>query len=232
MSLPKKLQDTFSPKELQFMVENEPIKIFPRFTTRQRINKRSDDILDLYSNRWKMITMPDAALNNMVAMQSTTVTLWIALLLKQQNKCNIIAPEWLTCKALDRAIQFEQNNARRFSPLPWDWLILSEILFKKAPDDFHDPIHELRSRIQDLREIRQLKVAKGIKYMNESHLQLDNLSLLEINELRTFISGIMDKLKEIHLAAVGPEIEGDEEENDGKEIFNGTLRNDSSRQPL
>ncbi|KAK5782174.1 hypothetical protein RI543_000099 [Arxiozyma heterogenica] len=232
MSLPKKLQDTFSPKELQFMVENEPIKIFPRFTTRQRINKHSDDILDLYSNRWKMITMPDTALNNMVAMQSTTVTLWIALLLKQQNKCNIIAPEWLTCKALDRAIQFEQNNTRRFSPLPWDWLILSEILFKKAPDDFHDPIHELRSRIQDLREIRQLKVAKGIKYMNESHLQLDNLSILEINELRPFISGIMDKLKEIHLAAVGPEIEGDKEENDGEEIFNGTLRNDSSRQSL
>lgn len=229
MSLPKRLQDNFSPKELQFMVENEPIKIFPRFTTRQKINKRHDDILDPHSNRWKMITMSDTTLNNMVAMQSTTVTLWIALLLKQQNKCNIIAPEWLTCKSLDRAIQFEQNNSRRFSPLPWDWLILSEILFKKAPDDFHDPIHELRSRIQDLREIRQLKVAKGIKYMNESHLQLDNLSLLEINELRPFISGIMDKLKEIHIAAVGPETEGNEEEEEEEEIFNGTLRNDSTR---
>ena len=232
MSLPKKLQDTFSPEELQFMVENEPIKIFPRFTTRKRINKHKDDILDSDFSRWRMITMSDTALNNMVAMQSTTVALWIALLLKQQNKCNIIAPEWLTCKSLDRAIQFEQNNTRRFSPLPWDWLILSEILFKKAPDDFHDPIYKLRSRIQDLREIRQLKVAKGIKYMNESHLQLDNLSLLEINELRPFISGIMDKLKEIHLAAVGPENERNEEENDEEEIFNGTLRNDSSRQSL
>lgn len=230
MSLPKQLQDTFSPKELQFMVEEEPIKIFPRFTTRQRIRKQRDELLGTDSHRWKMLTMNDTSLNNMVAMQSTTVTLWIALLLKQQSKCNIIAPEWLTSKALDRALQFEQTNTTRFSPLPWDWLIISEILFKKAPDDFHDPVHELRSKIQDLREIRQLKVAKGIRYMNESHLQLDNLSLLEINELRPFISGIMDKLREIHLAAVGPgdnEEMGDEDDND--EMFNGTMRNDSSR---
>lgn len=230
MSLPKQLQDTFSPKELQFMVEEEPIKIFPRFTTRQRIRKQRDDLLGTNSHRWKMLTMNDTSLNNMVAMQSTTVTLWIALLLKQQSKCNIIAPEWLTSKALDRALQFEQTNTTRFSPLPWDWLIISEILFKKAPDDFHDPVHELRSKIQDLREIRQLKVAKGIRYMNESHLQLDNLSLLEINELRPFISGIMDKLREIHLAAVGTGDNnemGDEDDND--EMFNGTMRNDSSR---
>ncbi|CAL9735916.1 DNA replication complex GINS protein Psf2p [Monosporozyma servazzii] len=230
MSLPKQLQDTFSPKELQFMVEEEPIKIFPRFTTRQKIRKQRDDLLGTNSHRWKMLTMNDTSLNNMVAMQSTTVTLWIALLLKQQSKCNIIAPEWLTSKALDRALQFEQTNTTRFSPLPWDWLIISEILFKKAPDDFHDPVHELRSKIQDLREIRQLKVAKGIRYMNESHLQLDNLSLLEINELRPFISGIMDKLREIHLAAVGTGDNnemGDEDDND--EMFNGTMRNDSSR---
>lgn len=228
MSLPKQLQDTFSPKELQFMVENEPIKIFPRITTRERIRKNRDELTGSDSQRWKMITMDSTSLNNMVAMQSTTVTLWIALLLKQQSKCNIIAPEWLTVKSLDRAIQYEHANTRRFSPLPWNWLIISEILFKRAPDDFHDPVHELRSKIQDLREIRQLKVARGIRYMNESHLQLDNLSLLEINELRPFISGIMDKLREIHLASVGP---GDEEnmEEDDDEIFNGTLKSDTSR---
>ena len=75
MSLPKKLQDTFSPEELQFMVENEPIKIFPRFTTRKRINKHKDDILDSDFSRWRMITMSDTELNNMVTMQSTTVAL-------------------------------------------------------------------------------------------------------------------------------------------------------------
>lgn len=53
---------------------------------------------------------------------------------------------------------------------------------------------------------------KGLKYLNESHLQLDNLSLLEINELRPFITEIMDKLREIHTASLTAGTENDEEE--------------------
>ncbi|CCC67489.1 hypothetical protein NCAS_0A09310 [Naumovozyma castellii] len=212
MSLPKHLQETFSPEEIQFIVENEPIKIFPRITTRQRVNMVNKNA----SQHWKLITTDDWALNNMVATQSTTVVLWIALLLKQQSKCSIVAPEWLTVRALDRHIQYEKKNTDRFSELPWNWLVLARILFNRAPEDFHDPVHELRSRIQDLREIRQTKVLKGLKYLNESHLQLDNLSLLEINELRPFIVDIMDKLREIHSAAV---VAGNEDGNNEEDDF-------------
>ena len=200
MSLPAHLQQTFSPEEIQFIVENEPIKIFPRITTRQKIH-RNDRGAGNYTS-WQLITTDDKALNNMVAMRSTEVALWIALLLKQQSKCSIVAPQWLTTKELDKKIQYEKTHPDRFSELPWNWLVLARILFSKAKDDFHDPIHELRGKIQDLREIRQAKVLKGLKYLNESHLQLDNLSLLEINELRPFITEIMDKLREIHSASL------------------------------
>lgn len=148
-----------------------------------------------------LITSDDNNVNQMVAMQSTEVALWLALLLKQQNKCSIVAPQWLTAQALDHSIQFEKKNSDRFSAMPWNWLVLAQLLFGKAPDDFHDPVHELRSRIQDLRELRQLKVLRGLRHLNESHLQLDNLSLLEINELRPFIVETMDKLRQIHTAA-------------------------------
>ncbi|CCK73548.1 DNA replication protein PSF2 NDAI_0G05650 [Naumovozyma dairenensis CBS 421] len=222
MSLPKHLQETFSPEEIQFIVENEPIKIFPRITTRQRINHRDHNNNnkghnDTSRRNWKLITTKDFPLNNMVAMQTTTVTLWIALLLKQQSKCSIIAPDWLTIRSLDQSIQYEKKHEDRFSKLPWNWLVLAQLLFGKAPDDFHDPVHELRNRIQDLREIRQLKVLKGLKYLNESHLQLDNLSVLEINELRPFIIDIMDKLRELHSAAHG---ESNANEADDEEDFN------------
>ena len=210
MSIPAHLQQTFSPEEIQFIVENEPIKIFPRITTRQKI--RGDDRGTGNHTRWQLITTDDKALNNMVAMRSTEVVLWIALLLKQQSKCSIVAPQWLTTKELDRKIQYEKTHPDRFSQLPWNWLVLARILFNKAKDDFHDPIHELRGKIQDLREIRQIKVLKGLKYLNESHLQLDNLSLLEINELRPFITEIMDKLREIHTASLTAGTENDEEE--------------------
>ncbi|CCK68958.1 DNA replication protein PSF2 KNAG_0B05250 [Huiozyma naganishii CBS 8797] len=231
MALPAHLSQTFSPEEIQFLVENEPIKIFPRITTRQQVKRNHGDDRNGFRSttswtphRWRMITTDEAPLNNMVAMQSTNVALWIALLLKQQAKCNIIAPEWLTVKGLDRSIQFEQTYPDRFSPLPWDWLVLSEILFKRASDDFHDPVHELRNRIQDLREMRQVKVLKGLKYLNESHLQLDNLSLLEINELRSFIVNIMNKLRDIHNAFSVDE-QGESEDED---ISYGTMRDSST----
>lgn len=169
-------------------------------------------------------------------MQSTTVTLWIALLLKQQGKCNIIPPAWLTNRSLDKAIQYEKQNKLRFSKMDWNWIPLSEILFKKAQDDFHDPIHELRSKIQDLREIRQVKVIQGLKFLNESHLQLDNLSLFEINELRPFVVGVMDKLREIHDASLQPNengVDDDEDEDDINMSQNdfdfGTLKSENSR---
>lgn len=204
MSLPDHLESTFSPEEIQFIVENEPIRIFPRITTRR--TKRPLPMSGGSSSngnesvRWKLITTNDYNVNNMVAMQSTEVTLWLALLLKQQNKCSIVAPSWLTLKELDRSVQYEKAHPDRFCSVPWNWLVLAQVLFKRAPEHFHDPVHELRAKVQDLREVRQLKVLKGLRHLNESHLQLDNLSLLEINELRPFIVDVMDKLRQLHTA--------------------------------
>ncbi|GAV56355.1 hypothetical protein ZYGR_0BB01320 [Zygosaccharomyces rouxii] len=210
MSLPDQLESTFSPEEIQFIVENEPIRIFPRVTTRRTKRPLPMGGGGNESVRWKLITTDDHNVNNMVAMQSTEVTLWLALLLKQQSKCSIVAPSWLTLKELDRSIQYEKTHADRFCPVPWNWLVLAQVLFKRAPEHFHDPVHELRAKVQDLREIRQLKVLRGLRHLNESHLQLDNLSLLEINELRPFIVDVMDKLRQLHTAKGSMEEEEEE----------------------
>ncbi|CAB4256935.1 similar to Saccharomyces cerevisiae YJL072C PSF2 Subunit of the GINS complex (Sld5p, Psf1p, Psf2p, Psf3p) [Maudiozyma barnettii] len=224
MSLPRRLQETFSPEEVQFIVENQKIKIFPRITTSKRRSgngshsSNSDDDM----SRWRMLTMDGHELENMIVMKSTEVTLWLALLLKQQSKCNIIIPEWLTVKGLDLMLQYEKRNIQRFSALPWDWLVVSEILFKQAADDFNDPIYELRNRIQDLKEIRQMKVLQGLKNLNESHMQLDNLGLLEINELRPFIVEVMDKLRQIHASVLDTTETEPQDYDDDKDIGMGT----------
>lgn len=225
MSLPARLQETFSPEEVQFIVENQKIKIFPRITTNKRRDlsgSNSEGNNDM--SRWKMLTMDGRALETMIVMKSTEVTLWLALLLKQQSKCNIIIPEWLTIRGLELMLQYEKRNVDRFSALPWDWLVVSEILFKQAADDFNDPIHELRNRIQDLKEIRQMKVLQGLKYLNESHLQLDNLGIMEINELRPFIVTVMDKLRLIHASGQPDEEEPDEYGDDNTDdVGMGTM---------
>ncbi|SCU98361.1 LADA_0H12508g1_1 [Lachancea dasiensis] len=199
MSLPWKLRETFSPEEIQFMVENEPIKIFPRFTTKPSVRGAArGGSAPSAQPRWKLLTANDTPLNNLVAIQTTQVALWIALLLKQQGKCSIVAPEWLRLAQLQKHIDYELKNTERFSDLPWNWLVVAQLLFSKAADDLHDPVHLLRGKVQDLREIRLGKIGQGLKHLNESHLQLDNLSLLEINELRPFVLGVMNKLKQVH----------------------------------
>ncbi|AMD19266.1 HBR365Cp [Eremothecium sinecaudum] len=201
MSLPGYLEDKFSPEEIQFLVENEPIKIMPRITTRQKRRIGSGRPAE-NTTQWKLITTNDYNVNNMVAMNSTEVALWLALLLKQQGKCSIVAPSWLTLKQIDKFIEFEVRNPTRFANLPWNWLVIARLLFQRAPDDFRDPVHLLRGKVQDLREVRQGKIAKGLQYLNESHLQLDNLSLVEVNEMRPLVVGVMDKLKEVHNSTI------------------------------
>lgn len=200
MSFPESLQTNFLPEEIQFLVENELVKILPRITTRRKKqnNGRSQQENGSLSLNWELISADGHNVNNMIAMRPTELPLWMALFLKEQKKCNMIPPGWLTASKLEKFLEFEIANPMKFSALPWHWLVVSKIYFSKCPDDLTDPVHILRSKCQDLREIRAAKVHKGLEAMNESHLQLDNLSLLEINESRPFIIGVMNKMKDVH----------------------------------
>lgn len=131
-------------------------------------------------------------------MRREKIPIWIAVILKSQDKCNIVPPEWLNLIYLKEKYEEELKQPHKFSVLPWNWLEISKILLNKAADDLSDPTHQLRSIIQDLREIRLVKSRKGLKELNESNIQLDGLSLLEINELRPFVLTVMNKLRQLH----------------------------------
>jgi GINS complex subunit 2 len=131
-------------------------------------------------------------------MRREKVPIWIALILKSQDKCNIVPPKWLNLVYLKEKYDEEIKFPLKFSSLPWNWLEISKVLLSRASDDLSDPSHQLRSIIQDLREIRLVKSRKGLKELNESNIQLMGLSLLEINELRPFVLGVMNKLRQLH----------------------------------
>lgn len=131
-------------------------------------------------------------------MRRESVPLWVALILKSQDKCSIVPPKWLNVPYLKEKYDEELRRPHQFSDLPWNWLELSKILLTRAADDLQDPPHQLRSIIQDLREIRLVKSRKGLRELNESNIQLNGLSLLEINELRPFVLNVMNKLRQLH----------------------------------
>lgn len=131
-------------------------------------------------------------------MRRAEVPLWVALILKSQDKCNIVPPDWLNYTFLKEKYEDEKKYTDLFSTLPWNWLEVSKILLAKALDDLPDSSSQLHSIIQDLREVRQLKSRRGLKELNESNIQLNGLSLMEINELRPFVLAVMSKLRQLH----------------------------------
>lgn len=67
------------------------------------------------------------------------------------------------------------------------------ITYFSASDDIVEP--ELTRRLlRDLREVRQAKARKGIETINDTHLQMDNLGMMEINEIR-FLNQTLDRLR-------------------------------------
>ncbi|CAX44735.1 DNA replication complex GINS protein PSF2, putative [Candida dubliniensis CD36] len=179
MVLPKNLQGNLMPSEITFLAENELITILPRYSI-------------------KKIDLIGTSIPNLRAMRRELVPLWVALILKSQDKCNIVPPKWLTVAYLKERYDDEIRKPLQFSDLPWNWLELSKILLEKAPDDLSDPVDQLRTVIQDLRETRLVKSKKGLKELNESNIQLNGLSLLEINELRPFVIPVMNKLRQLY----------------------------------
>ncbi|KAG0681600.1 DNA replication protein psf2 [Pichia californica] len=185
-----------SSKEVAFLAEQEPIYILPRYTM----------------NGTSLIgsNMP-----KLRALQRTEVALWLAVLLKRQNKCNIVIPDWLSLPYLKAKFKEEEHRKDRVTELPWHWIPTSKILLDICQDDFIDSPHELKSVIQDLREIRVLKIRQSFGMIDDEYMEMTGLSLMEINDVRPFLLKTMDMLRDLKKVTIDEE--GEEEEEGERE---------------
>ncbi|KAK9449846.1 DNA replication complex GINS protein psf2 [Limtongia smithiae] len=177
MALPPKQVGTFTPSEIAFVAEYTNVTIIPR---------QSTEAVDLIGGRIPPLR----------PMRRATVPLWVAIILKKQSRCNVVAPDWLSEESLKAAYEAEASNMERFSAmLPWEWLEVGEIILSNAPDDLLNPPHVIRNLLRDIREIRQAKVRAGIKNIDETYMQLDNIGYMELNEIRPFVTTTMNQLR-------------------------------------
>ena len=66
-----------------------------------------------------------------------------------------------------------------------------------------------RRLLRDLREVRQAKARKGIDTIGDTHLQMDNLGMMEINEIH-FLDHALDRLR---ILSTARHVQEDDEEN-------------------
>ena len=58
------------------------------------------------------------------------VPLWLAVSLKQKQKCKIIMPNWLNVESLSQLVQLERTEAQ-FQPIEFYYIEISLILFER-----------------------------------------------------------------------------------------------------
>ncbi|MEE6500389.1 hypothetical protein FKM82_003765 [Ascaphus truei] len=118
------------------------------------------------------------------------VPLWLAINLKQRQKCRIIPPEWMDVEKLE-AIRDQERREETFTQMPNPYYMeLTKLLLNHASDNI-PKADEIRTLVKDTWDTRIAKLrlsADSFVREQEAHAKLDNLTLMEINTIGTFFT--------------------------------------------
>ncbi|KAI9318361.1 DNA replication complex GINS protein psf2 [Dichotomocladium elegans] len=179
MALPRSHQSSFTPREIEFMAGNSTIDIIPTF----KLNK---------------LKFVQGVFGPFRPLLKTKVPLWLALLMKKNNMCTIVIPEWLSVDKLKDNLEQEQNNDE-FSALPYNYMEVSHMLLETASNDIPNA-EQVRRLLKDLRETRQAKTRIGLQALDDTYLPANNMSVMEINEIRPFFSRAFNEMRKLREA--------------------------------
>uniref|UniRef100_UPI00358EB721 DNA replication complex GINS protein PSF2 n=1 Tax=Myxine glutinosa TaxID=7769 RepID=UPI00358EB721 len=166
------------PAEVEFLAEKEMVSIIPNFSL-DKIYLIGGDL---------------GPFNPGLPVQ---VPVWLALNLKQRQKCRVQVPEWMDVEKLQE-IKEQEQESDIFTPMPNPhYMELSKMLLHQAPDDIPNA-DDVRTLLKDVWDTRMAKLRLSMDSFvkrQESHAQLTNLTLMEINTVRPFL---LEALNQLH----------------------------------
>lgn len=161
---------TMDASEVEFIAEKEMVQIIPNFS------------LD-------KIYLIGGDLGPFNPGLSVNVPVWLALNLKQRQKCRIVPPEWMCVEKLEEMRELERKEDA-FTPVPSPFYMeLTKLLLNHASDNI-PKADEIRTLVKDIWDTRIAKLrlsADSFISQQEAHAKLDNLTLMEINTIRSFL---------------------------------------------
>uniref|UniRef100_A0A7S3N086 DNA replication complex GINS protein PSF2 n=1 Tax=Strombidium inclinatum TaxID=197538 RepID=A0A7S3N086_9SPIT len=134
----------YTPQENEFMAEDELIEIEPQF---------KGDKISFISGEFGPFR-PAKPIN---------VPLWLAIYLKQRQKCLVHPPLWMDVEFLSQVKKEERQTKDVFSEaLPYYYFEMSQLVINECADEL--PNHkQVRSLIEDIFELRKEKVIRTLK---------------------------------------------------------------------
>lgn len=166
------------PSEIEFLAENEQITIIPNFT----------------QGKLHLICGDCGPFTPSMPIQ---VPLWFAINLRQRQKCRIIPPDWMSVENLTD-IKQEESDSAIFTPMPNPhYKEIAHLLFSVAVSEIPNA-EEIQTLIKDIWDIRMSKLRSSVDAFiksGESHAQVDNLTVFEINFVRPLLTAALYQLQ-------------------------------------
>ncbi|KAK9303624.1 hypothetical protein QLX08_004729 [Tetragonisca angustula] len=168
------------PCEVEFLSEKELVSIVPNF---------SFDTIHLISG----------SVGPFRAGLPVKVPIWLAVNLKQQQKCRIINQDWMDADSLNEAKE-EEKLSKLFTKMPSNhYMEEAQLLLNVASDDISDA-DRIKTAIKDIWDIRMSKLRTSIDAFLKSeglHAKLDHLTAMEINSVRPLLPHALDQMLRI-----------------------------------
>jgi len=165
------------PSEVEFLAEKCPVTIVPNFA-HDRLYLISGDV------------------GPFVPSLPVEVPLWLALSLRQQHKCRIVTPDWMSLASLNET-KAEETESKVFTRMQCQhYMEVAHLILNTGMDDV-PRADEIRTLVKDIWDLRMAKLRSSIDAFiksSESHAKLDHLTVMEINTVRTFLALTLDNL--------------------------------------
>ncbi|KAJ8967508.1 hypothetical protein NQ314_002823 [Rhamnusium bicolor] len=169
------------PDEVEYLGEKQFISIIPTFN----------------SNTIHLISGGDVG--PFRASIPVRVPLWMAINLKQQQKCKIQQPDWMEVEKLEK-IKEDEKSSRTFTEMPSEhYMIEGKLILGCASDDI-PRADEIRTIIKDIWDIRMSKIRSSVDTLVKntgSYAGVDNLTIMEINSIRPILPHALDQIYRI-----------------------------------
>lgn len=165
------------PDEVEYLSENSLITIIPNFNL-NTIHLISGDIGPFRAS---------------IPIQ---VPIWVAMHLKIQQRCIILAPDWMSLQKLEE-IKESEKGISSFTPMPSQhYMVEAKLLLSHAAEDIVQS-DAIKTAIKDIWDIRMSKLRAIIDNLIKSetyHESFDNLTEMEICTIRPLIPDSLDCL--------------------------------------
>ncbi|KAJ3217123.1 DNA replication protein psf2 [Dinochytrium kinnereticum] len=192
MAIPKELWDNFTPAEIEFITEDELITITPL----RRVPAL--DLLTVGIFSLSFAHRPSVDTSILVVDLLAAGILWPLYPTKNGDGASMARSvsqtqrklQYSTARVEYLTSRIEEERSRpAFSALPFHYMAIANLLVTHASEDI-PRLSDVVESLKTLRDIRQNKAMAGLKLVNAdlfqqgSHVVMDGLSLMEINEIR------------------------------------------------